>query len=175
MPPDLGNLRSFKMPERQKIAKKINTIQEKVGYMSKGGTNTAQGYKFLADAQIMEKFNELFQENKVVFIYTSKITSTQPTPSTKQTLTNVEVVYEFFDVESGESIAGVAAGQGTDPSDKGVYKAITGAIKYVFMKTFLIPTGDDPENDTKETKGKIDRVVDTSKPPFGTGSDEDQD
>lgn len=175
MPPDLSNLRGFKMPERQKIARKLNEIQKEVGYMTKEGMNQSQGYKFLADAQIMEKFNELFQKNKVVFVYTSKITGTQVTPSGKQTLTNVEVVYEFFDVESGESIAGVAAGQGTDPSDKGVYKAITGAIKYIFMKTFLIPTGDDPENDTKETKGRIDRVVDTSKPPFGKGSDEDQD
>jgi hypothetical protein len=28
------------------------------------------------------------------------------------------------------------------------YKAMTGALKYFLMKTFLIPTGDDPEADT---------------------------
>ncbi len=177
MPIDLGNMgqggmRGFSMPERQKIAKKLNAIQAEVGYMAKGGKNEAQGYKFLADAQIMDKFNELFQKNKVMFLYSSKITGTQPTPSAKQTLTNVEVIYEFYDTESGESIAGVAAGQGTDPSDKGIYKAITGAIKYIFMKTFLIPTGDDPENDSKEPKAKTSA---TDKPPFGKGSEEDDD
>ncbi len=148
--------------------------------MQKGGTNTAQGYKFLSDAQIMEKFNDLFQKNGIVFTYGSKITGTQPTPKNTQTLTNVEVSYEFLDVESGEAISGVAAGQGTDTGDKGVYKAITGAIKYVFMKTFLIPTGDDPENDSKEPSARTTKVVrtgavDYDKPPFGKGSDEDSD
>lgn len=36
-------------------------------------------------------------------------------------------------------------GDGLDKGDKGLYKAYTGAIKYLLMKTFLIPTGDDPE------------------------------
>lgn len=36
-------------------------------------------------------------------------------------------------------------GEGMDTGDKAIYKAITGAQKYVLMKTFLIPTGDDPE------------------------------
>ena len=63
------------------------------------------------------------------------------------------VTYKFVDIESGESIGDFACGQGADKGDKGVYKAITGAIKYVYMKTFNIPTGDDPEkNDRKPEK-----------------------
>ena len=162
------------MPDRKLIANKLHNIQKKVSYMAKGGLNSAQGYKFLSEAQITEQFKPLLEEAGVLFIYTSKITSTSPTPSAKQTLTNVEVIYEFFDVMSGESIAGVASGQGTDPSDKGVYKAITGAIKYIFMKTFLIPTGDDPENDSKDAKTKNTKV-EYDKPPFGKGSEEESD
>jgi hypothetical protein len=165
-------------PSRNKIAAKLNLIQKSIGYMQKGGTNTAQGYKFLSDAQIMEKFNGLFQENKILFVYGSRIVGTQPTPSQKQTLTDVLVDYEFLDTESGESIKGQAAGQGTDPGDKGVYKAITGAIKYIFMKTFLIPTGDDPENDSKEPSSgrKTTKVIhiNPDKPPFGEGADENE-
>ena len=42
-----------------------------------------------------------------------------------------------------------------DTGDKWVYKAITGAVKYIFMKTFQISTGDDPEKDeVKERKPK---------------------
>jgi hypothetical protein len=37
-------------------------------------------------------------------------------------------------------------GTGEDNSDKGTYKGITGGLKYILMKTFLIYTGDDPEN-----------------------------
>lgn len=39
------------------------------------------------------------------------------------------------------------AGYGDDAGDKGIYKALTGAAKYMIMKTFLISTGDDPEGD----------------------------
>ena len=43
-------------------------------------------------------------------------------------------------------------GYGDDPGDKGVYKALTGAAKYMIMKTFLISTGDDPEGDQNTDK-----------------------
>ena len=44
-------------------------------------------------------------------------------------------------------------GTGADSGDKAPYKATTGAIKYALLTAFLIPTGDDPENDSG------DRVV----------------
>lgn len=40
------------------------------------------------------------------------------------------------------------AGYGDDAGDKGIYKALTGAVKYALMKQFLVSTGDDPEGDT---------------------------
>ena len=36
-------------------------------------------------------------------------------------------------------------GEGADTADKGVYKSYTGALKYFYMKWFMIATGDDPE------------------------------
>jgi len=36
-------------------------------------------------------------------------------------------------------------GEGADTGDKGIYKAYTGALKFFYMKWFLIATGDDPE------------------------------
>lgn len=38
-------------------------------------------------------------------------------------------------------------GESTDKGDKGLYKAITGAVKYFLFKLFLVSTGDDPEVD----------------------------
>lgn len=135
--------------DRKNIFKKLHLVMSEVERMSKDGQNSAQGYKYLSETQITERFHDLFVKHGIVFIYESSITQTQPTPSGKQTLTNVLVTYSFNDVESGEYISGEAAGQGTDSGDKGVYKAVTGAIKYIYMKTFLIPTGDDPEDDSK--------------------------
>lgn len=133
-----------------KVLKKLHAVQKDVEYMQKGGRNSAQNYSFLSERQITERFKELFEKHGIFFHYSSTITATRTTPSGKQTLTDVLVEYKFIDVESGESIEGQAVGQGTDANDKGVYKAVTGAIKYIFMKTFLIPTGDDPEEDSKD-------------------------
>ena len=43
-------------------------------------------------------------------------------------------------------------GTGTDTGDKGLYKAITGGVKYFLLKTLLIPTGDDPEREQETVK-----------------------
>jgi hypothetical protein len=36
-------------------------------------------------------------------------------------------------------------GEGADTGDKAVYKSYTGALKYFYMKYFMVATGDDPE------------------------------
>jgi hypothetical protein len=57
-----------------------------------------------------------------------------------------------MDTESDEIIEGSFEGSGIDQGDKALYKAITGGIKYILSSTFLIPTGDDPENEQSEKK-----------------------
>jgi hypothetical protein len=62
---------------------------------------------------------------------------------------------KFVDGDSGEILESTWPGEGQDNADKGCYKAITGAEKYALMKTFLIPTGDDPENENDAERGSI--------------------
>lgn len=135
-----------------KILKKLNAIQKKVTYMSKDGKNSAQGYSYLTEAQITDMFKPLLESAGVFFAYSSQITGSQLSPTGKQIVTDVSVVYQFLDIDSGEAMVGIAAGQGSDGNDKGVFKGITGAVKYIFMKTFLIPTGNDPEDDSPKGK-----------------------
>ena len=70
-----------------------------------------------------------------------------------QMLTTVKGNVEFIDGDTGESYIAEGVGQGADSGDKGVYKAITGMMKYILLKTFLVPTGDDPERDPSECDG----------------------
>ncbi len=133
-----------------KILKKLFQVQTEIGQMSKQGKNDFQNYNYLMEAQVTEKMKELFDKNGIFFCYSSKITGTHEVGT--QMVTDVEVTYQFVDIESAEHVAGVACGQGADKGDKGVYKAITGAVKYIYMKTFNIPTGDDPEKDTNYDK-----------------------
>jgi len=39
------------------------------------------------------------------------------------------------------------AGEGLDAGDKAPYKAMTGALKYALLQSFLLATGDDPEEE----------------------------
>ena len=55
--------------------------------------------------------------------------------------------FKFIDGETGEEITFKMSGSGQDAGDKGIFKAISGAQKYALMKAFMIPTGDDPEQD----------------------------
>lgn len=140
-------------PEALKnVGAKLAAIQKEVEHMEKDGRNAAQGYNYLSEAQITAQFKPLLEKHGIVFIYASKITGSQHSPKGTQIVTDVEVTYQFLDVETGHYIQGRAAGQGADSGDKGVYKAITGAVKYIFMKTFLIPTGDDPEKDEQKAR-----------------------
>ena len=62
-----------------------------------------------------------------------------------------------MDSETGECVSGMFYGVGQDSGDKGIWKAVTGAIKYIMTSTFLIPTGDDPEKDEgKEKKPAVE-------------------
>ena len=130
------------------ILKKIYLIQKDIDVIPKEGFNNFNKYNYLMEAQVTTKIKELLDKHQVVFNYSSKVTETKDYQGAKgdtQFLVTVEVIYSFYDVESGESFCGIACGQGSDKGDKGVYKAITGAIKYVYMKTFNIPTGDNCE------------------------------
>lgn len=142
------------------IYKKIVDVRKAIkDGMKKSWKNDLQNYSYFSDDQISEKFRNLFDEHEICFVYSSQITGCReisPTWKwTKQFVTDVLVNYKFVDIENGSMIEWTACWSWNDTGDKWVYKAITGAVKYIFMKTFQISTGDDPEKDeVKERKPK---------------------
>jgi ERF superfamily len=67
-------------------------------------------------------------------------------------MARVIMAYTFCDVDSGEEVVATAAGQGLDAGDKAPYKAMTGALKYALLQTFLLATGDDPEDERVDAR-----------------------
>jgi hypothetical protein len=62
-------------------------------------------------------------------------------------LSTVDVQYKIVNIDNPTEFEYLASsGTGVDPQDKGVGKAMTYAMKYVLMRTFLIPTGNDPDS-----------------------------
>lgn len=117
-----------------------------VDFIAKDKTNEFHHYDYASEQAIKTTIHALLVSHKVLFtLFASNIRHTG-------TLTDVDFIYRFYDVESGEMVEGPFVGTGEDKLDKGTYKAITGAIKYILTTTFLIPTGDDPEKEDKTPK-----------------------
>lgn len=66
----------------------------------------------------------------------------------------VRLKVEFIvqEVEGAGVLSFYGVGYGLDSGDKGVYKAMTGAIKYGLRSLFLVPDETDPENDSGEAR-----------------------
>ncbi len=61
-------------------------------------------------------------------------------------ITHVDVKYRIVNIEDpADYIEVVSCGDGADTQDKGSGKAMTYAFKYMWLRTFAIPTGEDPD------------------------------
>ncbi len=108
------------------------------------------------ETDLLEAIRDKLAQKKV-FIFSSVDELVQ-----EGTLTTVKMTFTFVDGESGEQYSVTYYGTGDDKGDKGVYKAYTGCLKYFLMKTFLVPTGDDPEADS-ETDQRAEGKGETAK------------
>jgi len=124
-----------------------------IEYIQKDKKNAFHNYSYASEQVIKETVHPLLVKHKVLFLpatshFESKEIETATKSGTRRSLlTSGSFGFIFFDVDSGESYEGSMPAAGMDEGDKGTYKAITGAIKYILTTAFLIPTGDDPEVD----------------------------
>lgn len=124
-----------------------------VDRVAKNGDNKAQGYKYAMATDVYDAVRGELAKRFVVILPTVLGADfvDKPTKSGGSlTYCTVRVRYDFTDAESGEVSSVVIFGTGSDSGDKSVYKAMTGATKNCLINTFLIPTGDDPENEPRQ-------------------------
>lgn len=135
------------------LFKKLQAIMKEVDYIKKDATNTHNRYRYASERAIKEKLHNALVKHGVLFQV-----STQNPQVVEGTLF-IDVNYRFIDIDNGGALAGTFLGSGHNRDEKGHYAAITGAIKYILTSTFLIPTGDDPENDKNEQPVKGEKQV----------------
>jgi len=146
-----------KATEKIGLVTKLSTIMGELGSVKKEGFNKAQGYKFVRESDVVAALVPLLAKHHII-LHTS-VTSHDMRPlyttssGSQMWLTTITVDGTWIDGDTGETLpASTFVGYGADTGDKGVYKAMTGAEKYMLMKGFLISTGDDPEADEKVDK-----------------------
>ena len=124
------------------IYEKIFSIMENVKYLAKDDTVEFKTTKYKALSEekvtsIMKK--EMIKHKLIVFPVKQSF-------SKEGQISHVDVTYRIVNVENPEEfIEVVSCGDGADTQDKGAGKAMTYAYKYMWLRTFCIPTGEDPD------------------------------
>lgn len=131
------------------LALKLVAIMEQAHNIPKTGYNAFHKYKYVKEQDVADFIRTELVKFGVMIIPSVKTVNAVPH---NQELTIVTLDYRIIDTESGEDITLTWAGAGQDKGDKGLYKAFTGAHKYLYMKLFNIGTDDDPENEQIDTR-----------------------
>lgn len=138
--------------ENTKIAKKLVNVMIECGHIAKNGLNSYHQYKYATAEDVLLKVNTALTKNKIASVVIPEIASMVDVINLKgntEHLVTVNVQIKLIDSESGECVDLFGIGSGQDAGDKAVMKAQTAAIKYAYMMSLCIATGDDPEADTK--------------------------
>lgn len=138
--------------ENTKIAKKLVNVMIECGHIAKNGLNSYHQYKYATAEDVLLKVNTALTKNKIASVVIPEIASMVDVTNLKgntEHLVTVNVQIKLIDSESGECVDLFGIGSGQDAGDKAVMKAQTAAIKYAYMMSLCIATGDDPEADTK--------------------------
>lgn len=134
------------------LAGKLAEVLGVMKHIPKNGYNEAQRYNFVRDADVLDAVREALAERSVAVLVdvagtevSEYQTARQRTDGGVSWMTTVWGAISFLDGDSDATVTVGFRGTGSDTGDKGYYKALTGGVKYALLKTFLIPTGDDPE------------------------------
>ena len=152
------------------IFQKISEVMKAVEYLTKDdkvefGTTK---YKAISEEKVTTEVRKelvkqgiviipIMQESTVTeLIRTDKSVNQRADVHTRYRIQNIDDVNDFIEVESN--------GSGVDTQDKAVGKAMTYAYKYMLLRTFAIPTGEDPDKiSSAETDYKMQSEINGEK------------
>lgn len=129
---------------------KFLNVMKSCAYVQKLGENTFHRYKYATAADVFDKVNTALVEQGIISVAKPVILATEQVTTTKgniETRVTVEMTVALTDTVTGEIMTLTAFGSGQDTGDKAVMKAQTAALKYCYMMSLNISTGDDPEAD----------------------------
>lgn len=159
---------------KKNLHSKLAEVMAEVGRVPKNGENKQQGYKYVTESDLADAVRKHLSDRGVMLfmhVESCELIPVQSKQGGSGYVADVSTRHEFVDSESDDTYSFTMHGTGIDyPGDKAVYKALTGAVKYALMKTFLIATGDDPEA-TEEPKRKTSEKQKTESAPRGTASE----
>ena len=135
------------------LFKALHALQSECPPIQKTGRNTQQNYSFAGLDDWIGTLQPLLAKHGLALVLRYMDPEDLPTTATRSggTMNNVRVRVcgDLFHAGSGGSISFSAFGQGSDTGDKAIYKAQTGARKYLLAAISGAATTDDAEREAK--------------------------
>jgi len=156
------------------IAIKLVEIMKECSYVQKLGKNSFHNYKYAMASDVLEKVNDSLSKHGIATIVIPEMIEFRDVTTAKgnlEHLATIKVTIRLIDSESGESLELIGLGSGQDAGDKAIMKAQTAALKYAWMMSLQISTGDDPEADTSTDESTAPA---TSKPTAKSSQNNNQ-
>lgn len=129
----------------------LAAIQGEVGVVGKTRKNPQQGYNFRGIDDVMAAVQEIQTKHGVVCVprVVDRERELVPTKS-GGTMASVRLVIDHhFFAKDGSSVVCTTLGEAMDSGDKASNKAMSAALKYALVETYMIPTYE-ADRDTEE-------------------------
>lgn len=166
------------------IYKKMAAVMSDIGTIGKDQKNTAQGFSFRGIEDMLNNLYPVLVKHGV-FVSTDvlsydtqlkEVTRSNGKPGTDKH-SKITMKYTFH-AEDGSSISSTMPAEGLDSGDKSTNKALSAALKYALIQTFMVPTKDVAEADfesptigtTSHTTGQLVSTPVSSELQSGTTS-----
>jgi len=124
------------------IYQRMIDIMHDIEAVEKSKKNEQQGYNFRGIDDMYNAIHPLFKKHGV-FILSEVVAESR---TERQTQRGGSIFYVVLDVRfsfcaaDGSRVVSLTKGEAMDTGDKGTNKAMSAALKYTLMQTFLIPT-----------------------------------
>lgn len=142
------------MARRAKLYSKINKVIVAMRRVAKNGYNSFHKYSYATESDLVDAIRDQLESVALAFLPPVVLGYEMVERPKKQGgsdwVARVTIQYSIADCETGEVQSTVLVAEGSDSLDKAFYKAYSGGTKYFLMKSFLVATGDDPEQDAPE-------------------------
>lgn len=153
------------------LPEKLLAVAKAIRNVEKRGRNDHHGYAFVQATDVVATVRKELHKRKVIVLPSTIPGSVQHGPAIggRGMVTTVDLSYRFICTETQRELTLTWTGAGADVGgDKGLYKAMTGGLKYALIQSFLIPMGEDPEGDRTTTSGKSNDATRDAAPRIPT-------